>query len=203
MKAKTNENYQQILTAGYQLIAVKGFSHVGLSEILKTANVPKGSFYYYFKSKEHFGEELINDYFSEYLLSIDTLFTNSELTGYGRLMEYWQRWSDTQSTPCNDKKCLVVKLGAEVADLSEAMRIALQNGANHVIDKISACIDVGVNDGSINPNIQPHMAESLYHLWLGASIVAKLQKDEKPLSSALVTTKLILGTNASNESILN
>ena len=195
MKAKTNENYQQILAAGYQLIAVKGFNHVGLSEILKTANVPKGSFYYYFKSKEHFGEQLIKDYFEEYLLSIEELFDNNQLNGYDKLMKYWQRWADTQSMPCNTKKCLVVKLGAEVADLSESMRIVLQTGASSVVDKISLCIEVGVKDGSINANIQSHMAESLYQLWLGASIVSKLQKNEKPLLSALITTKTILGIN--------
>ncbi len=195
MKSKNNENYQQILAAGYQLIATKGFNNVGLSELLKIAKVPKGSFYYYFKSKEHFGEELIKDYFASYLLTIDALFTNSELSGYERLMQYWLAWAETQGTHCTEKKCLVVKLGAEVADLSEPMRIALQNGAKSVTDKIALCVQVGVIDGSIDPDIQPHMADSLYHLWLGASIVAKLQKDKTPLTSALTTTKLILGNN--------
>ncbi len=195
MKSKSNENYQQILAAGYQLISVKGFNHVGLAEILKVANVPKGSFYYYFKSKEHFGEELINDYFSDYLASIDQLFSDVTLSSYDRLMTYWQQWADTQSTPCNEKKCLVVKLGAEVSDLSESMRIALQKGANSVIEKIAQCIQSGVEDKSIDPNIQDHMAESLYHLWLGASVVAKMKKDKTPLLSALSTTTLILSNN--------
>jgi len=194
MKSKSNENYQQILAAGYQLIAVKGFNYVGLSEILKVANVPKGSFYYYFKSKEHFGEELITDYFSEYLTSIDSLFNNDKMTGYERLMTYFQGWANTQSTPCNEKKCLVVKLGAEVSDLSEPMRIALEKGAAGVIAKISQCIQVGVKDGTIDPDIQDQMADSLYHLWLGASVVAKLQKNEAPLLSALSTSTLILSS---------
>ena len=195
MKSKNNENYQQILAAGYQLIATKGFNNVGLSELLKIAEVPKGSFYYYFKSKEHFGEELIKDYFSRYLLTIDALFTNCKLSGYERLMKYWLTWAETQGTSCTEKKCLVVKLGAEVADLSEPMRIALQSGAKSVTEKIALCVQVGIDDGSIDPNIQLHMADSLYHLWLGASIVAKLQKDKMPLTSALTTTKLILGNN--------
>ena len=45
-----------ILDCGERLIANKGFVGVGLSEILSTANVPKGSFYHYFSSKERFGE---------------------------------------------------------------------------------------------------------------------------------------------------
>lgn len=198
MKSKNNENYQQILATGYQLIATKGFNNVGLSELLRVAKVPKGSFYYYFKSKEHFGEELIKDYFANYLLTINALFTNSKFSGYERLMQYWLTWAETQGTSCTDKKCLVVKLGAEVADLSEPMRIALQSGAKSVTEKIALCVQAGIKDGSIDPNIQPHMADSLYHLWLGASIVAKLQKDKMPLTSALTTTKLILGNNVNS-----
>ena len=51
MKTDLNETRQHILDTGYQLIAAKGFTGVGLAEILKTAKTPKGSFYYYFKSK--------------------------------------------------------------------------------------------------------------------------------------------------------
>lgn len=36
--------------------------------------MPKGSFYHYFKSKEQFGQALLEDFFSTYLARIDTLF---------------------------------------------------------------------------------------------------------------------------------
>ena len=45
---------QHILDTGRSIILGKGFSAVGLNEILATAQVPKGSFYHYFKSKETF-----------------------------------------------------------------------------------------------------------------------------------------------------
>lgn len=59
MKSETQDTRQHILDTGYQLIAQQGFSNVGLSQLLKHADVPKGSFYHYFKSKEQFGEALI------------------------------------------------------------------------------------------------------------------------------------------------
>jgi len=40
-------------------MAGKGFSVVGLNEVLKSAGVPKGSFYHYFSSKDAFGEALL------------------------------------------------------------------------------------------------------------------------------------------------
>ena len=54
----------KILSAGAKLVWQKGFNDTGLQEILREAGVPKGSFYYYFDSKETFGLELIDVYIS-------------------------------------------------------------------------------------------------------------------------------------------
>ena len=51
---------EHLLTTGYKLIAQKGFTAVGIKQILDTAGVPKGSFYHYFASKEAFGEAIIS-----------------------------------------------------------------------------------------------------------------------------------------------
>jgi TetR/AcrR family transcriptional repressor of nem operon len=45
------------------MMAAKGFTAVGLNEILVPSGVPKGSFYHYFNSKEAYGEALIDSYF--------------------------------------------------------------------------------------------------------------------------------------------
>lgn len=47
-----HDTRDRILDAGAELILGRGFSAVGLAEILGRAQVPKGSFYYYFDSKE-------------------------------------------------------------------------------------------------------------------------------------------------------
>ena len=51
----------------------KGYTAVGLAEVVKAASVPKGSFYYYFKSKEEFGQALLQEYFSDYLIMVDAM----------------------------------------------------------------------------------------------------------------------------------
>ena len=45
----------------------RGFTGMGLSELLKTAEVPKGSFYHYFRSKEAFGVALLENHYAGYL----------------------------------------------------------------------------------------------------------------------------------------
>jgi TetR/AcrR family transcriptional repressor of nem operon len=184
MKNSSIDTKQHILDCGYTLIAQQGFSHVGLSQILAAADVPKGSFYHYFKSKEHF---------DNYLTQLTELLSHQQTNAYARLMHYWKLWLDTQSdTYCTDKRCLVVKLSAEVSDLSELMRKAFLIGTKAVIQKIAQCIEEGKTDGSIRVMDAELTAETLYQLWLGASLLAKLQQDASSLELAYRTTQEML-----------
>ena len=184
---------QHILDTAKPIILGKGFSGVGLSEILTTAEVPKGSFYHYFKSKEAFGEALLEDYFNAYLLQIDSLLTQSNLSAEQRLMSYWMNWLTSQSDATLPCQCLAVKLGAEVADLSEPMRLALQQGTDQVVQKLANCIKEGMIDGSFPATIDAaHCAQILYAMWLGASLLTKMRKNTSALEAVLLATQHIL-----------
>jgi TetR/AcrR family transcriptional regulator, transcriptional repressor for nem operon len=192
MKTNSQDTRQHILDTGYQLIASRGFVGVGLSELLKQAQVPKGSFYHYFKSKEQFGEALIEHYFDNYQQQLHNQFANPEFSAYDRLMNYWQCWMASQADSCSSQKCLVVKLSAEVADLSEPMRLALLKGTQIVQGAISDCIQAGIDDGSVKKTSPDDTAKLLYHLWIGASLMAKLSKTDFGLQQAMDTTELLL-----------
>ena len=62
-----SDTREHLLATGESIILGKGFSAVGLAEILGCAGVPKGSFYHYFRSKEQFGTALLERYFDRYL----------------------------------------------------------------------------------------------------------------------------------------
>ncbi|MFD5123022.1 TetR/AcrR family transcriptional regulator [Streptomyces sp. NPDC058385] len=49
---RSSDAREKILTAAQSLIELRGYSALGVAEICKAAGVPKGSFYYFFKSKE-------------------------------------------------------------------------------------------------------------------------------------------------------
>jgi len=51
----------------------RGYTRVGLAEVVAAAQVPKGSFYHYFKSKDEFGQAVLDQYFSDYLKVVGTL----------------------------------------------------------------------------------------------------------------------------------
>jgi TetR/AcrR family transcriptional repressor of nem operon len=192
-KAKSAEVRDHILAAGQQIMAAKGFSAVGLNEVLTAADVPKGSFYHYFGSKEGFGEALLESYFEDYLEELDETLGRPGLTMAKRLMNYWRQWQDNQSVFECQGKCLAVKLAAEVADLSEAMRAALKRGTSGITKRLAQAIQAGVMEGSISIDDDPdRIAQSLYQLWMGASVMAKIVRTPQPFATAMMTTRQIL-----------
>ena len=182
-----------ILETGQRIMAGKGFSAVGLNEILAGAGVPKGSFYHYFGSKDEFGEAMLMAYFEDYLADLDEILCRSGLTMAQRLMAYFQHWQETQSFFDCQGKCLAVKLGAEVADLSEAMRAALKRGTSGITQRLKQAIETGVAEGSLSVEGEPAgVAQSLYQLWLGASVMVKIVRSTGSFESAMITTRQIL-----------
>jgi TetR/AcrR family transcriptional repressor of nem operon len=188
MKPAINDQRLHILGAAKPLIVTRGFTAVGLTELLAAARVPKGSFYHYFASKEEFGVALLDWYFEDQLANLDELLTRP-LPAAGRLMLYWQYWLDAQGSEDPENKCLAVKLSAEVSDLSEPMRQVLERGIGMLIARLSACVEDGQADGSVPARVPPReLATELYQQWMGASILAKVMRRRAPLDMAMAAT---------------
>ncbi|HFH3921510.1 TetR/AcrR family transcriptional regulator [Pseudomonas aeruginosa] len=189
---------QHILDTAQIIIAGRGFTAVGLNEILQAANVPKGSFYHYFASKEAFGEALLKSYFGDYMAQLETLLSCTSSSAAQQLLSYWANWLETQAT-CDPKgKCLAVKLAAEVSDLSEPMRVVLRDGTERVINRLAIAVKEAVIEGSLPDTTDAHgLAAMLYQLWLGASLRAKITRDRVPLEAAFETTLLLLSPASS------
>ena len=186
---------EHLLTTGYKLIAQKGFTAVGIKQILDTAGVPKGSFYHYFASKEAFGEAIISHYFTQYKQRLD-IIGSQNVSAQQKLYDYFQNWYDTQQNNCDHEKCLVVKLSAEVADMSEPMRKVLHAGYQQTITWLATQIKAGWADNSVPrpANISAEsMAKRWYFAWLGASLVAKISQTDTPLAEVWQMTTTEMG----------
>lgn len=135
---------------------------------------------------------MIQDYFTKYFERLNARFTNTDLNGYQRLMSYFEEMVKVEDDVCNANKCLLVKLSAEVSDLSESMRLALRQGADKTIQAMADCIDVGIQDGSIPNGDSALLARQIYYLWNGASLLNKLYQDQAALTQSLTYTQHLL-----------
>ncbi|PNK59565.1 TetR/AcrR family transcriptional regulator [Psychrobacter sp. FDAARGOS_221] len=195
LNAPATDTKSHLLATGYKLLANKGFTAVGIKQILDTAGIPKGSFYHYFASKEAFGEAIIKGYFEHYKNRLQAI-SNQDITAQQKLHSYFQYWYDTQQTSCDHEKCLVVKLSGEVSDISDPMREALAGGYMQTIHWISEQIEAGWKDGSV-PTADNLSAMSIakrwYYAWLGASLIAKTSRTNDSLTEVWQMTVSELG----------
>ncbi|QIQ01907.1 TetR/AcrR family transcriptional regulator [Streptomyces liangshanensis] len=193
MSAAKTETRRRILDTARRIVVAKGYAAVGINEVLAAAGVPKGSFYHHFGSKDAFGEAMMDSYFGDYFATMDRITADTTKTAAEHLMEYWRYFYDTQAADHCQGGCLVVKLGAEISDLSEAMRLTTKAGTAEIVDRIEAMITRGVTDGSVSVDDLPRAtAETLYDLWIGASMIAKIHGSPGQLDRAMTVTRRIL-----------
>lgn len=190
-----HDTREHLLATGERLCMHRGFTGMGLSELLKTAEVPKGSFYHYFRSKEAFGVAMLERHYAGYHLRLAQHFAAGEGNYRDRVLAYYQ---ETLNQFCQQgiiSGCLTVKLSAEVCDLSEDMRAAMDKGASGVIALLAQALESGRQDRSLNfPGDALTQAQVLYALWLGANLQAKISRSALPLESALAHARFIITT---------
>jgi TetR/AcrR family transcriptional repressor of nem operon len=188
-----SDTREHLLATGEELSMRLGFTAMGLTEILTTAGVPKGSFYHHFKSKEAFGEAMIQRYFDNYEQALRRHFNQPNGNQRQHLLSYYaQAITNFCNSQCHNA-CLAVKVSAEVSDLSEPMRHVLEKGTATVVKQLATAIEQGIAEGSLQVLQPPAVAaEIIYSLWLGASLRAKIKHSVAPLAAALELLEILL-----------
>jgi TetR/AcrR family transcriptional repressor of nem operon len=192
-KQTTKESTKtQLLDAGIEIMIEKGYNNTGIMEVLQSTGVPKGSFYYYFDSKEDFGLQIINHFDSFYQKKLHESLGDTTKTPMERLIAYCD--STTQSLQQNAcrKGCLIGNLSQEMADQSEVFRQRLQEIMVEWRGQFADCIKQGQDAGEINAEFDSiSIAEYFQSGWSGAVMRAKTMKSTEPLSTF---TKIFFST---------
>jgi TetR/AcrR family transcriptional repressor of nem operon len=191
IKHAERDTREHILNTGEQLCLKKGFTGMGLSELLKTAGVPKGSFYHYFPSKEAFGVSMLERYYAQYDNRLTTLFgCDCGDAPEVRVIRWFENAVEQFRQQTHITGCLAVKLSAEVCDLSEAMRASMEAGSCKVQEHLARTIEQAKQSGAVSLHTESYaLAQVLYSLWLGANLQAKTGRSVAPLENALAHVK--------------
>lgn len=181
---ETQNTRQKIVGQGQSLMLTSGFAGLGLSTLLKTAGVPKGSFYHWFESKEDFGRAAIEAYVDTYLARLDALIDGPG-TASEKLDLFFAAWMSDAKETGSAERCLVVKLGAGVSDLFEPMRNAMDIGVQRSVARLADLLRQGAQDHSLRALHDPLAeARQLYAALLGAAILSRISRDDVVLRDA-------------------
>jgi TetR/AcrR family transcriptional repressor of nem operon len=177
-RANTRE---EIIRKGAELIHVQGFNATGLQQILKAVNIPKGSFYFYFKSKEDFGMEVI-DYFNAMINEIFKKYlTDKKVTPIKRLENLFECFANIFQKSGYTLGCPIGNLSLELADTNERLRLHLEGVIEKLIAQIESCLKEAQVDGSIPIDLNAaDMAHFIFHGFEGAVLHMKVVKNIEP-----------------------
>jgi TetR/AcrR family transcriptional repressor of nem operon len=179
--AKDNPK-DRILEHAAQIIHRKGFNNTGIQEILQSAGVPKGSFYFYFKSKEDLGLALI-DYYAEILGSRwQTILGASEMRHLKRLERFFEETRIRHEQDEGKSGCPIGNLTQEMGVLSDSFQAKLRGVFNGMKTAIGNCLTQAQLSGEISPTLDVEAtADFILNSWEGALLRMKAEGHTGPL----------------------
>ncbi|WP_241048490.1 TetR/AcrR family transcriptional regulator [Achromobacter xylosoxidans] len=164
------------------LLHSEGYNATGIKEIVDAAGVPKGSFYNHFESKEAFGAEVVNSYFSSGWPELERLLTNPEMPPLARLRTYFISRRDIFGAGEFTRGCMLGNMSLEVADHSEQVRDRLAVHFETWAELLERCIVEAKLTGAIkNPANPAALARFVLNSWEGALLRMRVDKSTAPL----------------------
>ncbi|HSV80884.1 MAG TPA: TetR family transcriptional regulator C-terminal domain-containing protein [Ramlibacter sp.] len=180
-----NETKQKLLNAGLTEFHAHGFHATGVDQIAKSANVPKGSFYNHFQSKQAFGAEVVDCYFERHLAKLRHFLSDSAVAPLQRLHNYFEERIAFFTESGGRKGCLMGNLSLELADCEELVRVRLQERFGEWSLLFGECIQQAQAAGQIDKGADAQaLAEFVLNSWEGAILRMKVERSTAPLETA-------------------
>lgn len=177
-----NSTREALVRCGVELCTQSGFQATGIEEVLQRVNVPKGSFYHYFRNKREFGKEVIKSYAQYFQLKLARHFTNGELLPLDRLKAFIVEARAGMAKFDFKRGCLVGNLGQELAGLDDEFRHSLEQVLLCWEQQTATCLREAQQLGQLNNEQDPDLLAIVFWIgWEGAILRSKLTKSSSPM----------------------
>ncbi len=122
-----------LLDKGIEALWCKGYNGTSVNDIVKAAGVPKGSFYFYFESKEDFVVKALNRYFNQMFAPAEEILNEINISAKQRLINFYEFRNNVMIEEMQCKLgCLGSNLGNEMSEHSENIRNTILQLENRV-----------------------------------------------------------------------
>jgi TetR/AcrR family transcriptional repressor of nem operon len=185
-----------LLDKGIELLWAKGYNATSVNDIVKLAEIPKGSFYFYFDSKEDFAVKAIEKYFNKQFVPAFEVLQNTQISPKERLFAFYIFRANILE---EELECKMGGLGCnlanEVAEHSEAIRNVIAAKGAMIKNHIAKVIEEAQNLGEIKNTLNARdLAEFIEDAGKGAMTTMKEMNDVYPIHNftKMVTTVLLV-----------
>lgn len=183
-KARNNDQDTRalLIRSGLEHLTQSGFVGSGLDKILKQVGVPKGSFYFYFDSKEAFGLAVIESYDSYFANKLDVALLDETYSPLTRLANFVEDAKNGMFRHDFKRGCLVGNLEQEIDALPSSYRQKLIDIYHKWQSRVERCLVQAQQAGELSAEADCQaMAEFFWVGWEGAVSRARLEQSVRPL----------------------
>lgn len=174
-----------LLDAGLKVMATRGYNGTSIQDIVSAADVPKGSFYTYFKSKEDFAIEALEKVTEERMQHNRHLLSNRDIPPLERLVRFFQDNIGGCENNLNGG-CFIGNMCQEMAESSEAIRLKVRQMLRNNTQAIEDLLEEARLKGQLRSKLPAAtLAEFLFNAWEGTLMKMKASKCREPLNAFL------------------
>ena len=171
---KSEHTREEILNQGIGLLAQHGYHGTGIKKILDKVKVPKGSFYNFFESKEHFAAEVIGKYALTILKRLDRSLDGSTDDPVTTLKKAHHLFIEAIEKD-GMQGCLIGNLSAELGNASETCRLKMKQASEAWRKRYIVLLTKAQEEGLVRKDLSAAaLANMLWSLWHGGLLQMKI-----------------------------
>jgi TetR/AcrR family transcriptional repressor of nem operon len=186
MKQQSTKDH--LLQVGLRRIHADGYGPTGLNELLAEAEIPKGSFYHHFGSKEAFAQEVLQLY-AQREAGRAAEFLSGDKPPLKRLRRYFEELIRVYGAAAKIPGCLLGNLTLEVSSHSDALQPQLSQAFAEWQSAIAGVLRQAIDTGDLPRSTKPdRLAGFLINAYEGALLRSKADRSNKALETFLQYT---------------
>jgi len=182
MSARSTRDH--LIDVGLGLMHQNGYNATGLTDILKAADVPKGSFYHHFGSKEEFAAAALERYGMREREHAAAVLNDVTTPPLKRLRRYFSDLGKTYGQKAAIPGCMMGRFSLEITEESPLLRKQISASFDHWQHTIATVIRQAVAQKEVPADADPEsLAGFLLNSWEGALLRSQAEKSNAPLET--------------------
>ncbi|NQX80937.1 MAG: TetR/AcrR family transcriptional regulator [Flavobacteriaceae bacterium] len=181
-ESRSNKTKTKLIEKGLEEMWQNGYKDTSIKDIIESSNIPRGSFYYYFKSKEEFAIATIEYYSKKYMENFNihlSDFSKSPLERIINTIEY--KIGEHKNNI--GKGCFFMKMNMNMSSDSEKIREIILNSRKSVKMLFSSVLKEALDAGEISNTNTETLTDFIFFALDGAVESYKTTQNTDTLES--------------------
>lgn len=201
-KADERDSRRRLLDAARDLIWRASYAGVSVDDLCKAAEVNKGTFYHFFKSKAELATASFEDFWENVKRPLYDRLFSPQTPALQRLEQYVQMMVDFQTSTQKEcgqvLGCPYTSVGSENATQDESLRKLASEMFERNLRYLESAVRDAQRDGTVASGDPTVLARDLHAFLTGVLLQAKIGNSLVPLAGLTERALRLLGVTATS-----